>query len=265
MPGSVVEFAASTTLRRWIILFASLFFIIAGVGAFNLNYIKEKIYPKTEKPVVKSSIQNFIMTESAAEIDLNKIGGKNLANALADIIKGAGIKLNSIQNIYITESGGNTEKGKETKNMIEAKKFVSLMNFKMPNSLLRSLTPEFMLGLHYWNGNQPFLILKTDSYGTAFAGMLEWEKNMKTDLRILFFLSNRQSNKIASSTDDVFANEKDFEDVVVKNKDARAIRDADGGIFLIYDLHDKDTVIITTNTTTLTELSDRLIRARMVR
>ena len=149
--------------------------------------------------------------------------------------------------------------------MIEAKKFVSLMNFKMPNSLLRSLTPEFMLGLHYWNGNQPFLILKTDSYGTAFAGMLEWEKNMKTDLRILFFLSNRQSNKIASSTDDVFANEKDFEDVVVKNKDARAIRDADGGIFLIYDLHDKDTVIITTNTTTLTELSDRLIRARMVR
>ena len=81
----------------------------------------------------------------------------------------------------------------------------------------------------------------------------------------IIFLSNRQSNKIASSTDDVFANEKDFEDVVVKNKDARAIRDADGGIFLIYDLHDKDTVIITTNTTTLTELSDRLIRARMVR
>ena len=115
MPGSVVEFAASTTLRRWIILFASLFFIIAGVGAFNLNYIKEKIYPKTEKPVVKSSIQNFIMTESAAEIDLNKIGGKNLANALADIIKGAGIKLNSIQNIYITESGAIPRKGKKQK------------------------------------------------------------------------------------------------------------------------------------------------------
>ena len=102
--------------------FCESIFIIAGVGAFNLNYIKEKIYPKTEKPVVKSSIQNFIMTESAAEIDLNKIGGKNLANALADIIKGAGIKLNSIQNIYITESGGNTEKGERNKNMIEAKK-----------------------------------------------------------------------------------------------------------------------------------------------
>ena len=78
-----------------------------------------------------------------------------MAKRVIDIIKGAGIKLNSIQNIYITESGTIPRKGKK-QNMIEAKKFVSLMNFKMPNPLLRSLTPEFML--YYWNGNQPFFL-----------------------------------------------------------------------------------------------------------
>lgn len=263
--GLTMDIDAPTTARKWIILFASLFFVVAGVGAISFSYIKEKIYPKVEESAIKSSIQNFIMTESSVEVDLNKTGGKDLVNLLADAVRSAGIKLNSIQNIYITENEISVGKGKETKNMIESKKFVSAVNFKMPDLLQRSLTPEFMLGLHYWNGNQPFLILKTDSYGNAFAGMLEWEKNMKKDLGVLFSLNSRQSNKVASSTDDIFASERDFEDVFVKNKDARAIRDANGEVFLIYDLHDKDTIVITTNTTTLTELSDRLVRARTVR
>ena len=43
-----------------------------------------------------------------------------------------------------------------------------------------------MIGVYSWNGNQPFIILKTDSYENAFAGMLSWEKNIAGDLSALF-------------------------------------------------------------------------------
>lgn len=263
--GLAMDIDAPSKTKKMVIIFASLFFLIAGIGAISFSYIQEKIYPKTEKLVFKSSVQNFIITDSSAEINLNKTGGNDVISLLTGAVRSAGIKLNSIQNIYITENEGLSDKGQETKKMIESKKFVALANFKMPNLLSRSLMPEFMFGLHYWNGNQPFLILKTDSYGNAFSGMLEWEKDMKKDFGALFSLNSRQSSKTASSTDDIFANERDFEDVFVKNKDARAIRGGNGEIFLIYDLHNKDTVIITTNTATLAEISDRLVRARTVR
>lgn len=263
--GLAMDIYAPSKTKKIAIIFASLFFLVAGIGAISFSYFQEKIYPKTEKLVFKSSVQSFIITDSSAEINLNKTNSGDMVNLLTGAIRRAGIKSNSIQNIYITENNGISDKGQEIKKMIESKKFIALANFKMPNLLSRSLLPEFMLGLHYWNGNQPFLILKTDSYGNAFSGMLEWEKDMKKDFDALFSLSSRQSSKIASSTDDIFANERDFEDVFVKNKDARAIRGGNGEIFLIYDLHDKDTVIITTNTSTLAEISDRLVRARTVR
>lgn len=263
--GLAMDIDAPTKMKKSAVIFGILFFLVAGIGAITFSYVKERVYPKTEKFAFKSSVQNFIITDSSTEINLNKTNDNDMVSLLTGATRSAGIKLNSIQNIYITENESLSNKRQETKKMIESKKFVALANFKMPNLLLRSLMPEFMFGLHYWNGNQPFFILKTDSYGNAFSGMLEWEKDMKKDFGVLFSLNSRQSNKTASSTDDIFANERDFEDVFVKNKDARAIRSGNGEIFLIYDLHDKDTVIITTNTATLAEISDRLIRARTVR
>lgn len=246
------------------LLFAiGLLFVFAGIGAFNFNYIKEKI-GAAPKPKNTLEIRALITADSNAEFNLSKLGKKDAGDYLSEIINSTDIKSNSIQNIYITKTV--VEAGKETKKLAESKEFLPLISSKIPDILLRSLSPEYMLGVHSRNGNQPFIILKTDSYENAFAGMLAWEKNMAGDLSALFPRNSRSPMQDGTTTtEQILSYKKDFEDVLVKNKDTRALKDESGNIFLIYSLSDKKTIIITSNTDTLAELFDRLIRARTVR
>lgn len=257
--------ADTETSRKRLLLIVSVFFVFAGIGAFNFNYIKGKINPPTKKT---NEISALITTDSVSEINLtkNKISGKNLTNLLSELIRGADIRLNSIQDVNVTEDENIVDKEGETKKEVDAKKFLSLINSRMPNSLFRSLMSEYMLGIHSWNGNQPFIILKTDSYENAFAGMLSWEKNMAGDLGALFSRNIPSSIEDATTTtEQILVYKKEFEDILVKNKDARALKDENGNIFLIYSLPDKETIIITSNTGTLVELFDRVIRSRTIR
>ena len=96
--------------------------------------------------------------------------------------------------------------------------------------------------------------------------MLSWEKNMAGDLSSLFPRNiPMEIQEDTTTTEQVLSYKKAFEDVLVKNKDARALRDENGEIFLIYSLPDKETILIASNTDTLAELFDRIIRSRTVR
>lgn len=78
--------------------------------------------------------------------------------------------------------------------------------------------------------NSPFLIFEVASYDDAFAGALEWEKNMPSELMSFFpDLKN--------------AVEREFKDVVIKNQDARVFESGDGKIF--YTFFNKKLLIIT--------------------
>ena len=118
----------------------------------------------------------------------------------------------------------------------------------MPPILLRSLRPDFMLGTHSFNKNQPFLVLKTDYYDNAFAGMLEWEGHLTEDLLTLFGQENRVQE----------LSQRKWGDMVIKNKDTRVLLDFDGNIALVYAFKDQRTLIITTSEDTLLEVSRRL-------
>ncbi|MBU6431219.1 MAG: hypothetical protein KGJ58_00445 [Patescibacteria group bacterium] len=255
--------AAALSSRKIFIFIISMLFVLAGIGAFNLNYIKEKVKPA---PQDQPQIKSLITADSNKEINLDEIGGNDLNSLLSDSLKLAGAAENSIRNIYITENNKSAGKEKLPNKVISSKKFMSLINSRMPDSLLRSLKTEYMLGVHYSNGNHPFIILKTDSYENAFAGMLLWEKNMRADLSGLFSLNGESSSGEATATaPHVSAGNKDFEDVLVKNKDARVLKNSDDNVILIYSLFDKETVIIAANTDTLAELFDRIIRSRTIR
>ena len=249
--------------KKILLFIISLLFVFAGIGAFNFNYIKEKVNvaPPTKKALRPTPL---LTADSNSELNLSDFGKKDAGNFLSKFINTADIESNSIQNIYIAKTV--LEKEKETKKLVETKEFLPLISSKIPDILFRSLSPEYMLGIHSWNGNQPFIILKTESYENAFAGMLSWEKNIAGDLSALFPRNIPPlTQEETATTEQVLSYKKDFEDVLVKNKDARALKDENGDIFLIYSLPDKETVIITSNTATLAELLDRLTRSRTVR
>jgi hypothetical protein len=142
---------------------------------------------------------------------------------------------------------------------LSAQQFLPLLAPNIPDTLVRTLEPNFLLGLHSFNNtNQPFLILSVDSYEQGYAGMLSWEQTMSQDLAPLFPTTSAlpaPSTPTATSTQIVTTG---FSDQEVGNHDARVLLDTNGNIILLWTFLDRQTIVITTNPYTLGEIISRL-------
>lgn len=258
----IEQSADSQKSKKGLFLALSLFFVFAGIGAFYFNILKEKIATVPEKA---PEITALIPSDHTTEFSLNASNGKELSASLSKIIMEIETKPNSIENIYIFKNITSSEKRKELKKAATSEEFLSLVVIKAPGALIRSLKSEYMLGVRSSDGNHPFVILKTKSYENAFAGMLAWEKSIGKDLEQLFSLGGGADDQEMINEDQLFASKKEFEDILIKNKDARVLKNFDGRIILAYSIPDKETILIATDTETLAELFGRVIRSRMVR
>jgi hypothetical protein len=122
----------------------------------------------------------------------------------------------------------------------------------MPSRLARSLSDEYMFGSYTYETESPFIILKTTYFQNAFAGMLEWEESLAEDLLPLIEIAHKES---AAGR---------FQDAVVSNIDARVLKDQGENIILAYAFPDKDTFVITTGTSSLRYILDKLLAVRTI-
>lgn len=132
----------------------------------------------------------------------------------------------------------------------------ALRDTKMPSRLARSLSGEYTFGTYVYDVESPFIVMKDTFFQNAYAGMLDWEKDIKNDLLPLIRLA-RPNEAISGQVDR-------FEDVVVSNVDARALKDELGQTILIYAFADKDTVVITTSISGLKHLLETLLSVRTI-
>ncbi len=128
---------------------------------------------------------------------------------------------------------------------------------QMPDRLSRSLGSDYMFGSYIYNQNGPFIILKNTFFQNAFAGMLEWEKNMRNDLISIIRVNHPLEQPIIANSDI-------FSDMVVSNIDTRVLRDSENSPILVYAFADKDTIVIATNIDTLKYVLGRLLSVRVV-
>lgn len=246
-----------TIKKNYTVLIVSLLLIVGGILAFAIPYfLVNKQYAKEEVSENISS-DNFITVDSEEKINLDGVVLDRLSSILSERVDQSNIRLGSIKNIFLTEGTGTTEK------VIGSQRFVSLMNFNLPKEMERTLKPEYMFGMHAFNGNQKFLILKVGSYENTFAGMLKWEIDLWSDFKSLFSLSSiglptSQTGSIPGIETPV------FQDAVYANKDTRVIKDSSGGILFLYSIIDKNTVVFTTSSDTLKEIINRNIKSRTV-
>jgi hypothetical protein len=134
---------------------------------------------------------------------------------------------------------------------IGASDLLSIFGARAPGELTRSLSHDFIFGFYgSGTGPKPFMIFKTGYYQNVSAGMLGWESSMKNDLSPIFV---NQSERPAGtgSTTPAFMDKWLFEDIVIKNRDGRAMKNSAGKIVLLYSFTDKNTVVITTDEDTL--------------
>lgn len=151
--------------------------------------------------------------------------------------------------------------------------FFSTVAPQGPDSLVRALQPQFLLGLYSADGDQPFLIFKTDEYAQAFAGMLDWEYTMESDLDPLFPKPTDTGSPIVATSASSTASttppsapstgvlNTPFSDAILNNHDTRVVRDQQGNVVLLWSFIDRQTLVITTNAATLGEVTSRLQKA----
>lgn len=219
---------------------------------FSLSFLKNMTTPDPNVGPIQKIGASVINPDSKITIPVD---GKNKNNIIEQInqelIKNE--KEGSIKEIILTETKDN-----ETKRL-SIKKFIESEQTFAPEIFKRSLTDRWMLGVYYGKNqqNSAFAILTNDFFQNNFAGIIQWEKNMITDLKDYMF------TKTSSVTDLTLRGK--FVDKIIKNRDVREYVQENGHIIFLYSFISNDKLVITNNEEALAEIIARLEKASFIR
>ncbi len=249
IPGT----GSSKTLK---IIASFLGIILLAGGGFVIWYTQFK--QKEPITIIETPGKNSLIIPAQFEIPIN-IDKRNAsyikAAVAAERKRGLG-NLNEIGIIYLMETVGEEVKALNTE------EFTRALEMRMPAEILRTLSANFMLGIHRFPENQTFLILETDSYDRARASMLEWESNLEEDVGKLLRSSTDFAYKNSS---EATTNRRVFKDETIKNQDARVLYNDNGKILFFYTfLKDRRTIVFTTSEETLGEIISGLAAIKVV-
>jgi hypothetical protein len=151
--------------------------------------------------------------------------------------------------------------------------FLSIMRSGAPASLSRSFGNQFMVGMMKRTTAETFILFDVEVFENAFDGMLRWENTLYSSLGSLFSknivpifpLNTATSSSPTIITSNAAEVPGEFEDVTIKNKDARVLRNARGEIILLYSFLDQNTLLLTSNIDVFREMIDRVLGSRFTR
>ncbi len=238
------------TKKNTALIIVSVILLVAGVASvFLLNILKPT-------PVIKVQEVEFtpiIYTEYQKDLFFENVSKLKLTKSVQDEVTRLDIPLGSLIQLYFTKRSV-AEDGTQTgKTLIETNQFMEILDARVSSTLLRFLEPNFTFGFHSTTQNSPFLIFKTRSFEDSFPEIIKWEATILEDLGSIFVEDN-----IVFSKNRLRESVYQFKDIVVENKDVRAILDGGGKILFAYSFPDSETLVITTNKITLQEIFDRL-------
>ncbi|MEK9161079.1 MAG: hypothetical protein AAB440_03555 [Patescibacteria group bacterium] len=181
---------------------------------------------------------------------------RNLANAATpDLAPG------SVLITYIT-TATTTEKNGILRFPQPGGVLVSALQLPAPSILLRNIEDVSTVGVVRTEQEaHAFFVLRVSSFERTFAGMLEWEADMASDLAILYPIYPEDqvaASAVGTSTPPEVIASPRFVDDVVASRDVRALRDHRERTILLYGYRDKETLIIARDEAAFAELVSRL-------
>lgn len=255
---------APHTLRNILFALIGLLFVAGAIGA--LGYI---VLSNAPLPQQQAGVTPFIAIDSTNTVSVEPtIQRPGLMQRLVSAKNSVSISLGLVAQLYVEQTATSTDAEPAYMN---AQTLLSTLAPDAPETLVRDLSPIYLLGVHSFGVNQPFLILKVDSYAQGYAGMLAWEQTMKKDLAPLFTYAPAPkiikptepiaTSTVATSTPELPPLQTGFTDSIVQNHDARVTVDKYGTIDFLWTFLDRQTLVITTNPDTLREIIARLKQA----
>ncbi len=215
----------------------TLFFfgVLTVVAVYYVRSHEQVVIEQETKTILDFNVERVLPISSATK---DSFGG-----AIAAENKAFKLPVNSVLFINTVDAGNNPE---------SIMKLTSLIGQNMPSSLVRSFGQKYMVGIISFDTNEPFIILTTEDYPSAYAGMLKWEKDMVTDLGKIFSISRDMTDGI-------------FVDLEQRNKDLRILKDTSGKSILIYSFINKNTLIITKNENVFNAVLARYVTSQNTR
>lgn len=220
---------ASFSPRRIAIVIGIAVLLIAGIGVLIGVFV---FSPRDSVEIQSSGIifANEVFTLSANSDGL-------LVDQLATIRRDQNLVLGEVMRVDVEE--GNT--------LITGGALAARLG--VPDALAREVV-DAMIGIHAFDRNQPFIILRIATYDRSFGAMLAWERSMGRDLAGFFAPTNASGSAPLLS----------FTDEIAQNLDVRR-SDADWPV--LYTFPEQGLLIITTNEFTLREIMTRLSSSRV--
>jgi hypothetical protein len=245
--------------RIFAMIMGGIFFLTVAVGVISIIYLRTRPVP----PLQSSVPSPFISVDGTEVVALasEELTRPIVITELEDARRGSALPLGLIGRTFVAEAS--TTSDGEHYAPVHPQTLLSLLSSNIPSELTRTLTGEYLLGVHSFDDNQSFLIVGVDSYQQAFSGMLKWERFIKNDLAPLFTRTPRpRTPEELASTPNTATPQflpTPFIDAVVENHDTRVVRDPNGDILLLWTFLDRNTLVITTNEYTLREILSRFV------
>ncbi len=271
--------AVSIDSKRSVLFFVlSAALVIAGIAIIGYFFFLRG----TNQNNVLNLPKNLVYAEKNTELKLDIADPNILVNEVGKI-KRLARPSGTIENLIVTEKDVGTSTSIElgARHLISGSRLTTLLNTRIPAPIFRSIQDIYMLGIYQTSNNssEVFMILRSDSYEIAFAGMLEWEGTLQQDMTPLFsilqapVITNSISTTTASSSTATTSNTtftlsplirtsptEPFKDRLIQNRDTRVITDSSGKIVFLYSFIDPHTVIFTQGEEAFKEIVGRYIQ-----
>lgn len=226
--------------KNKIFAFLGSMLILLSFGTLFYFILKEDI-PTTVS--TERRFMSLIFHDASSFIEVKNLEQKEIIQNIFNTVSNTKVKSGGIEGIYLTVD----------KEFIGLRDFIARIkgNLVLNNDLVDD---NFLLGVV--NGTQKdfFILLKTYSVPDIFEPLRAWEKKMFFDLHKFF------GKEISPETK--FLLTADFEDGVVKNKNARILYDENRNIIMIYVFANDNSVIITNTESAAEEIMLRLSYSR---
>lgn len=232
---------------RYGLFIAGAFFFLGALAIGAVLYVMTERTQKAATPITAA----VLFSEQSVPLPVDNLAPADVRREIGNARLSAALTLGAILEIVLTKQV--SIDGQTRTVPITFPDFLQTIGARAPAELARASTDKFFLGLHTVDENAPIMVIPITSYELAFAAMLEWEKNMNADLSPIFTAVSPQA-----VGPDGLPRMRRFEDTVMRNYDARALKDDSGTIQLFYAFPTRNILIIGESPYSFAEVLSRL-------
>ncbi|MBI1999221.1 MAG: hypothetical protein HYS74_01015 [Parcubacteria group bacterium] len=221
-----------------------------GVGIYAFMAARGEEIAPSAAPTDKT----LLSADKKITVSLPRLSRTAIGDGVRNALQNTQANVNAVTLVSFTTQASNLPRGdaNETgETALSVRDVLSLIGDSIPAEVSRSIDAA-AFGMHTLDRNYPFLVAHIAGLETAFSGMLAWEQAIVRDLAPLLDLSARETELRG----------RRFEDVIIKNHDARMLTDSTNRIILLYSFVNSSTLILATNEVTFDEAFRRVTAPR---